>query len=108
MKTTVTETRNYDQNVGETRLIEHENRLFKVYYKIDHSYHFQSNASLEIWTEKGFENITNFNLFKQFQVDKLNYANVITNTIDLEAFTKFYEEQIKNFVKYLPKKEIEN
>ncbi len=108
MKTTVTETRSYHQNVGETRLIEHENRLFKIYYKIDHSYHNQSMAYLEVWTEKGFENITDFNLFKQFQVDKLNQSSVIVNTIDLEAFTKFYEKQIENFVKYLPNKESKN
>ena len=106
MKTTVTEKRNYHQDIGETRLIEHENRLFKIYYRLDHSYHNQSYGYLETWTEKGFENITSFNMFGQFQIKDPRYPKGEFYTVDLEAFEKFYEKQIENFVKYLPKKEI--
>lgn len=101
MKTTVTESRDYHQDIGETRMIEHEGRLFKVYYRLDHSYHSQSSGRLDVWTDKGFENITYFNMFKQFGF-KDSYGH--RETVDLVEFKKFYEKQIKNFLKYLPKK----
>jgi hypothetical protein len=112
MKTTVTESRDYHQDIGETRMIEHEGRLFKLYYRLDHSYHGQSSGSLAVWTDRGFEQITSFNMFKQFpmkdpRAQMHKGAGNRFDTVDLAKFRKFYEKQIRNFTKYLPKKEIE-
>ena len=100
MTTTITETRTHTQGSGQTRLIEHENRLFKVFYSIDHSYHNQSRAYIEIWNGKTFETITTFNLFEQFYIKNIN--NRQYDTIDIKEFTEFYENIIKDFINFMP------
>lgn len=89
------------QNDDLIQLITHQNKLFKLYVHVDHSYHDQSDAVLKNMTTLGtWENLTSFDVWDMF--GGIDEDNRRIKIIMWENLKEFVIETITKYCKFIP------
>jgi len=103
MKLETIESRNSHQDIGSTIMIHHKGRLFKFYYHIDSSYHFQSRAYLEVMsTTNEFTHLISINVWDFRKTD----GRGLNEHIDQDGLINFVKEQVIKFTKFTKPTEV--
>ena len=103
MKLETIESRSGHQDIGSTILIENQGRLFKFYYHIDESYHWQSRAYLEVMsTDNKFTHLTSVNVW-DFEKSRGNEGRI--KYVEQDDLIDFVKDLVHKYSKYIAKTE---
>ena len=93
------------QNDNLVQLIQHEDSLFQLDVHVDHSYHFQSYATLKNMTTLGtWEILTSFDVWSEFSDN--DSENIKLRYITWGKIEEFVKKTIITYCKFIPKTEL--